>query len=256
MRTTPTDLLEVHANILPMSLLLQNACHRATVHIATHPSSHPLHDPIRRAANRYVGSHRSSLHILTRQFAIIPRDIESLNPAHKPPQHSNIHRVRIANSKQKAIEEHIRLTDTIQIYSDGSGHEGKIGAAAVLFRAGQQPRTLCYHLGTDKEHTVFEAEAVGLNLAAKLLAMEIDPIFPVSILVNNQAAIQSGKNFHPCPGSYLTDLFCNRLTDIKKDHLNFKVTVRWIPGHSEVHSNEEADKHAKRRRKAAITTAP
>ncbi|KIK40532.1 hypothetical protein CY34DRAFT_87171, partial [Suillus luteus UH-Slu-Lm8-n1] len=127
----------------------------------------------------------------------------------------------IADSKQEAIEEQTRLTDSIQIYSDGSGHEGQIGAAT--------------------EHTVFEAEAVGLTLAAELLAMEVDPIFPVSILIDNQAAIQSGETFHPRPGSYLTDLFCNRLADIKRNHRDFKVTVHWIPGHSDVHGNEEAD---------------
>ncbi|KAG1737355.1 ribonuclease H-like domain-containing protein, partial [Suillus occidentalis] len=128
---------------------------------------------------------------------------------------------------------------------DGSGHEGKIGAAAVLFQAGQRPRTLCYHLGSDKEHTVFEAEVVGLNLAAELLATEEDPVFPVSILVDNQATIQSGETLHSRPGSYLTDLFCNILADIKKENRDFRVTVHWIPGHADVHGNEEADKHAK-----------
>jgi hypothetical protein len=28
-------------------------------------------------------------------------------------------------------------------------------------------------------------------------------------------------------------------------HNNFNVTVRWVPGHPDVHGNEEASKHAK-----------
>ncbi|KAG2051760.1 hypothetical protein BDR06DRAFT_846819, partial [Suillus hirtellus] len=107
-----------------------------------------------------------------------------------------------------------------------------------------------------EEHTVFEAEAVGLNLAAELLATEEDPTFPISILVDNQAAIQSGETFHSRPGSYLTDLFCNRLADIKKEYRDFHVTVRWIPGHTDVHGNEEADKHAKRAAESHLNNSP
>jgi hypothetical protein len=67
---------------------------------------------------------------------------------------------------------------------------------AVLFRAGKQPRTLHYHLRTEEEHMVFEAEEVGLMLAVWLLATERDLTFLISILVDNQAAIQASKRFY------------------------------------------------------------
>lgn len=47
MRSTTTDLLEVHANVLPITLLLQNTCHRAIVHMSALPNTHPLHEPVR-----------------------------------------------------------------------------------------------------------------------------------------------------------------------------------------------------------------
>jgi hypothetical protein len=57
----------------------------------------------------------------------------------------------------------------------------------VLIRTGQpRPKILRYHLGTTGDHTVYEAEAVGLTLAAQFLSMEDGVTFPVSIFVDNQ----------------------------------------------------------------------
>ncbi|OAX36544.1 hypothetical protein K503DRAFT_291191, partial [Rhizopogon vinicolor AM-OR11-026] len=50
--------------------------------------------------------------------------------------------------------------------------------------------------GTDKEHAVFEAEEVGLTLAAKLITTEPRLIFPISISIDNQASIQAGESFY------------------------------------------------------------
>lgn len=87
----------------------------------------------------------------------------------------------------------IGCTDTIKIFTDGSGHNGGIGAAAVLMRSGQEPRTLRYYLGPDEEHTVYEAEILGLTLAAQLLLTERNVEYPASILLDNQVAIQCGE---------------------------------------------------------------
>lgn len=245
MKTTATDALEAHANLLPIMLLLQNTCHRAIIRLTTHPSTHPLYLPLRRATRRYVGSHRSSLHRLTHHYAIDPDEVETLIPARRSPSTKNPWTTHIADSKEAAITEHEQLTDVIQVYCDGSGYKGKIGAAAVLFRAGKSPRTLRFHLGTEEEHTVFEAEEVGLTLAARLIATERDLAFPLSISVDNQASIQTGESFCSRPGSYLADRFRRMMQRTAKDHDNFAVSVRWVPGHSNVHGNEEADKHAK-----------
>ena len=54
-RTTPTDLLDLHANLPPVALRLSNICHRETVRLCTLPKSHPLHaavtsNPMRQAS--------------------------------------------------------------------------------------------------------------------------------------------------------------------------------------------------------------
>lgn len=245
MRTTATDALKVHANLLPTTLLLQDACHHAITRISSLPKTHPLFVPVRNAAKCYVTSHRTSLHRLTHRFDISPEMIETLTPAKRPPSTKNPWTPHIADSKEQAIAECEQLTDQIQIYSDGSGHKGNIGAAAVLFRAGQRPRTLRIHLGTKDEHTVFEAKEAGLTLAARLLATKQDSSFPVSILIDNQASILAGESFYTRPASYLADHFRRMMQCITKAHDNYDVTVCWVPGHSDVHGNEEVDKHTK-----------
>ncbi len=59
----------------------------------------------------------------------------------------------------------------IKVYSDGSSCGGKVGAAATLTRGGVPLRSH-YHLGPDSEHTVHEAELIGILLALQLIKTE------------------------------------------------------------------------------------
>jgi hypothetical protein len=51
MKTTATDVLEAYANLLPITLLLQNTCHHAIICLASYPTTHPLHAHVRRTAS-------------------------------------------------------------------------------------------------------------------------------------------------------------------------------------------------------------
>ncbi|KAF8550997.1 hypothetical protein OG21DRAFT_1478317 [Imleria badia] len=172
--TTAGDAAEAHTKLIPIAQRIQILCHRAALRLAAHPSNHPLHPLIRRAAKRYVKHHRSSLH-------------------------------HLSPSKEDSIHEHNNITTGTQVYTDGSGTDGKIGASAVLYAPGHNPRTLCYHLGTDREHTVYEVEVVGMTMVAHLILTERDPELPINIFVNNQAAIKSGDVFTTKSGHYLID---------------------------------------------------
>ncbi|KAG2028741.1 hypothetical protein BDR03DRAFT_836664, partial [Suillus americanus] len=164
-----TNLIEAHTNLLPIPLFLQNICHRAIVHLSAHPKNHPLHQPVRQAAKHLVSSHRLALHKLTHLFSITPDNIKTLIPDRRPSTTHLSFKTHIAESRELAIKENKNATEQIQIYCDGSGYKGNIGAAAILFRAGKHPHTLRYQLGTDKEHTVYKAEEVSVVLAAHLL---------------------------------------------------------------------------------------
>ncbi len=52
-------------------------------------------------------------------------------------------------------------------------------------------QTLHFHLGSDTEHTVYEAEMVGLVLGLHMLSARKYRKVPTMISVNNQAAIKA-----------------------------------------------------------------
>ena len=253
MRTTATDTLDAHAHLLPVTLLLQKTCHQAALRLSSLPRHHPLFKHLQHIAKHAgISRHRTSIHNLIATFHTFPDEIETVDTIHRPKNLGSIaYEPHIAIDKAKAIREHNDLRDEIMIYTDGSAHDGGVGAAAILYRTGKEPRALTFHLGSDKHHTVYEAEIVGLTLAAKLLMSEAQLTSPVSILIDNKAAIQSGASSLTTAGSYyLIDKFI-RMTRIikntcKAQDIDLQLTVRWIPGHAGIPGNEEADEKAKK----------
>ena len=99
----------------------------------------------------------------------------------------------------------------IRIYSDGSGLDNNAGAAAILYKDGDRPRTLRYHLGPLMEHTTFEAEAIGLLLALHLLR-RVPGAWKVAIRLDNQAVNVSLNAHKPKPAQYTSLMrLCARL---------------------------------------------
>lgn len=104
---------------------------------------------------------------------------------------------------------------------------------------------LRYHLGTTSNHTVFEAEAVDLPLATKLLLSSDKPQFPMHIFIDNQAVAQSTKRLSAKPGHYI----------LMKPHpmiraaCTFDITsnniiITWASGHKGIKGTELADEEA------------
>jgi ribonuclease HI len=159
-------------------------------------------------------------------------------------------KTRIAPTKDIAIREEEEDSAFIKIFSDGSGIEGNIGAAAVLYRfqdGRTTKRVLRYCLGPETRHTVYEGEVVGGIMAQELLHKEVRGFGRcVSMYIDNQASIKSTRSIKPAPGHYLVDILHDKVSRSKKKFRNLDITIRWIPSHLEVEGNEEADRQAKR----------
>jgi ribonuclease HI len=171
--------------------------------------------------------------------------IETIDATRRRPGYRKAFTTHIAATAEEAIaEDKEGGRDIVKVYADGSGFEGRVGVCAVLIR-GTRTRTLKYCLGTLTEHTVYEAEAVGVLLGQHLLKEERS-LRRVSINIDNQAVIKATDKHDPRPGHHLIDKILNTADELKRTKgTGFAATLRWIPGHKDVLGNELADKGAK-----------
>ncbi|KAF9443477.1 hypothetical protein P691DRAFT_713239 [Macrolepiota fuliginosa MF-IS2] len=140
-----------------------------------------------------------------------------------------------------------------KIYSDGSGQDGRVGAAAILLEEGNPRPTkmLQFHLGTTAEHTTYEAEAVGALLAMKIakeVAKEAEQRgerdAAISHYADNQSVIKALHSRKSKPGQYLINSYRRGAHSFHRAK-SIKVGLKWISAHSGVNGNEEVDKAAK-----------
>ncbi|GBE85287.1 hypothetical protein SCP_0704740 [Sparassis crispa] len=220
MKSTAGDMLDAHANLLPFPLLVDKHCHRAALHLCTLPPSHPLHVHVKRASAHLVKHHRSPLHNLLHTYQLHPDDIEMIVAARFPPSWSPPFQMSIAASKSDALKEEADWAGRqgLWIYTDRSDIDGGVGAAAVLYRQGHaNPKVLHFHLGKSTEHTVYEAEDVGLILGVKLIYEEF-VIYKASCAADNKAAVEATQLRHSAPSHYLLDMLHKDINRLIQKH--------------------------------------
>ena len=189
MRTSPTDSLDVHANTPPAHIMLQLVLFRSALRLSGLPAAHPLKPHIKKIEKKDVKRHRSALHRLIHTLGVHPQHNETILPFAVKPGTSPPFNTFISDNKKESLEDFRQLRHHTLVFTDGSCTDGLIGASAVLYVDYTQVATLRYHPGSEDHHTVFEAEAVGLLLAAQLLLTRNEASFPASVLTDNQAVI-------------------------------------------------------------------
>lgn len=255
LRTSPNDLLDAHAGVLPANLMLERICYAAMVRAASLPAGHPTREMIRRYSHTPAKTHLTPIQKLIERYKIKPHLYETITPEPRPPTYKSKFTTTIADTKEDSIKAEKNDNSDIKIYTDGSGYEGKVGAAAVLYRKGtEEPeKILRFHLGSIKQHTTFEGEAVGSILAAWMLQgrSEVGKA-KVATYSDSQAFIKATGARNSGPGQYLV-LEYMRLTEVMDDGTNrlnttdtTKFALKWIAAHKGVAGNERVDEEAKK----------
>ena len=218
------------------------------------PKDHPLHKTINRKNTREVMHHRTAIHHLLAYYDFDPNAVEKIPAA---PQDPNLtgkipFTISIPDDRESSKWEAENASEEIQVYSDGSAIDGKVGAAAVLLRAGRTTRTLHFHLGAEDKHTVHVAEMVGILLGLQLISTERKGGTTFALGVDNQAAIKAFKSNLRSPGHHvarealkLAHRIQNKKTK-KKKKSKYALTLRWTAGHEGIEGNEIVDREAKK----------
>jgi ribonuclease HI len=258
--TSPTDALDANAFLLPAPLVISKWQHRATVRMAMLPFDHPLARTVRIKTTRSLKKHKAPINKLAATFNCDPVSMEKIPATARDPMLKGTlpFTTNIAEDREASAKEAEEAREEIQVYSDGSALNGKVGAAAILYRGDSPPRKLHLHLGTEKEHTVHEAELVGILLALHLINMEKYGSTTCAIGVDNQAAIQAFNSSLRSPGHHLAREIIRVANQVqkRKNKAKYSLTIRWTAGHEGISGNEAADEEAKKAARGLTSDKP
>ncbi|KAJ5552062.1 reverse transcriptase [Penicillium frequentans] len=151
--------------------------------------------------------------------------------------------------RDEAVKTHLEISKNqgkLLIYTDGSGIEGKVGAAAVV-EATHEHRHC--QMGTEQDSTVYSAELRAIEMATELVQEHTQHAV---IFSDSQAALRALlRPRMPSGQVYLRGCLENlqKLAD-----QGVKTELRWIPAHQGIPGNELVDEHAKQAAKAEADT--
>jgi ribonuclease HI len=132
------------------------------------------------------------------------------------------------------------------LYTDGSGIDGKIGAAAIV-----NPEKEYAHsqMGDEETSTVYAAELRAIEMALALVLLSTEPrTVPAKnrlvIFADSQAALKAlSRPRMPSGQVYLVG--CLDLIQRLACTRGIRTELRWIPAYQGVIGNEIVDRHAK-----------
>jgi len=123
------------------------------------------------------------------------------------------------------------------------GIDSKVGTAAVMFKQGEELQVLRKHVGDECQHIVYEAEVIGLTLAAKLVAGE-NFVEDAIIGADNQVTFHALESTKGSPGQHLVHRLQEKVEEIYDKHTHDTLEIWWTPGHEGIKENERADEEA------------
>ncbi|KAJ6452972.1 hypothetical protein C8R45DRAFT_1056963 [Mycena sanguinolenta] len=139
--STPMDVLDAYANLLPVRFLIERVRYRAALRLATLPATHPLHRNVADAARKPIKNHRTPLQDMAAEFGIKPAAMEKVSAVRFAAEWESGLAVSMRSSKEEAMEEEKKDRARWKVYTTGAGIDGIIGAAAVLYRDGKEVRS-------------------------------------------------------------------------------------------------------------------
>jgi ribonuclease HI len=163
--------------------------------------------------------------------------------------------ISISATKKIAEEQHQEVAESnsnnsnlLDVYTDGSGIEGQVGAAAY---SPKTSTTTYEYLALDTTANVFTAELTAIKLATAIFDDQDHSNFTAcSIYADSQAALKALNKPGRQSGQYILAEIIANIENIKRRN-QMDLTMGWIPSHQEIPGNKKAEVDAK---KAALGT--
>lgn len=219
-KSTPTASMEAMLNLTPLGTFIEREAHRTMYRLTilgdnkwlskgfVKLQNQILNDPILGMPSDSMKSHLN----FKRNFAV------------KFPTRDEW----ISGKAQKTLGD-------IVLYTDGSKHSNKVGAGVY----GEKPRLgISTSLGTLS--TVFQAEMYAVIESVQLCLDRSYQHRHIDILSDSQAVLKALLSVEINSKTTL-----NGLEALNTLGMNNRVTLSWVPGHSNVEGNEKADSLAK-----------
>jgi ribonuclease HI len=248
-RTTPTAAMEMESGLEPAWIRLQTKVLRSVARMQSLSAAHPIQSHLASALRTRTAdvTHRSNFENVLQQFPCLTGWSETIEPYIRPPWWIPKVKIRIEETKEGAKDQHDEICDnpnalTVAIYTDGSGIENKVGAAAYNSTTNA---TSHQHLGNNTQFNVYAAELTALHLASEQL-QNLPSNSVCRMYTDSQAALRAIDHPRRQSGQSIVKSLLDCIDNATDGEPHLRIEMVWIPGHSGIEGNERADAEAKR----------
>ncbi|KAJ5111881.1 hypothetical protein NUU61_001511 [Penicillium alfredii] len=258
-RTVATSTLEVEAHVLPTHLRLCHHGQNTITRLHTLPQKHPIWDTLLRAQRRRNNVRTRARFPLAETLKTMSperlHELEMIDPTPLPPWRTEpFSKIEIEPDREIAMEraEQARSNSDIVIYSDTSGRQGHLGAAAVaLDDSLETTEKIQIQVGPMEGWSVHAAELIGILYAINIInkialqrRRSTDArVRSTTILSDSMSAIQAIQNPGNKSGQQIIHAILRAAANTKTHGI--AVRLQWMPGHCEAPGNDTADQLAK-----------
>ncbi|CUS06783.1 unnamed protein product, partial [Tuber aestivum] len=265
-RTSPTAAMEIEAATLPIPWRFDRQCKRYAYRVLQMHSDHPIRQRTPSSFPSTLSSSipldrpcSSSSEILNTLSSFLPvgKDVEQCYPNLQPPWDTNLpdttSRFDITISqedKDTAAKSHITLLNSLDdsenlvLYTDGSAlQNGGVGAGVVMMHGGGIVGRWRVGLGCGMK--VYHGELVGIARALTEASRSSLSFKHIWVFTDNQAAISNSHRLSPHPGQQISQQIQQLTKDLLSSDLDLQLHLHWVPSHTGIQGNDEADRLAK-----------